>query len=212
MAQAKSAARKPRRKEKKNIALGQAHIKSTFNNTIVSITDPSGAVISWASSGGVGFKGSRKSTPYAAGMAAAVADALVGADLDLAADVGGDIAAKVTLHLVVAFDVVAERDELVVAEVLDADVLVDLRRLEDLVRAGTAHAVDVREGDHHALVARDVNAGKTCHAVLLRVLWRCGAGSVPGPPARGVPPCGVLVLLVVYSVVVFRMPLAQHPE
>ena len=70
MAQAKSAARKPRRKEKKNIALGQAHIKSTFNNTIVSITDPSGAVISWASSGGVGFKGSRKSTPYAAGMAA----------------------------------------------------------------------------------------------------------------------------------------------
>src|SRR6478735_1653365 len=70
MAQAKSAARKPRRKEKKNIALGQAHIKSTFNNTIVSITDPTGAVISWASSGVVGFKGSRKSTPYAAGMAA----------------------------------------------------------------------------------------------------------------------------------------------
>src|SRR6478735_3548584 len=69
MAQAKSAARKPRRKEKKNIALGQAHIKSTFNNTIVSITDPSGAVISWASSGGVGFKGSRKSTPYAARQA-----------------------------------------------------------------------------------------------------------------------------------------------
>ena len=69
MAQAKSAARKPRRKEKKNIALGQAHIKSTFNNTIVSITDPSGAVISWASSGGVGFKGSRKSTPYAAQVA-----------------------------------------------------------------------------------------------------------------------------------------------
>ena len=74
MATPKSAARKPRRKEKKNIAVGQAHIKSTFNNTIVSITDPSGAVISWASSGGVGFKGSRKSTPYAAGMAAESAD------------------------------------------------------------------------------------------------------------------------------------------
>ncbi|WP_221583808.1 30S ribosomal protein S11 [Microbacterium sp. G2-8] len=70
MAAPKSAARKPRRKEKKNVALGQAHIKSTFNNTIVSITDPKGAVLSWASSGGVGFKGSRKSTPYAAGMAA----------------------------------------------------------------------------------------------------------------------------------------------
>src|SRR4051794_15095529 len=64
------AARKPRRKEKKNIAVGQAHIKSTFNNTIVSITDTTGAVISWASSGGVGFKGSRKSTPFAAQLAA----------------------------------------------------------------------------------------------------------------------------------------------
>ena len=64
------AGRKPRRKEKKNIAIGQAHIKSTFNNTIVSITDTTGAVISWASSGGVGFKGSRKSTPFAAQMAA----------------------------------------------------------------------------------------------------------------------------------------------
>ena len=62
--------KKVRRKEKKNIAMGQAHIKSTFNNTIVSITDTTGAVISWASSGGVGFKGSRKSTPFAAQMAA----------------------------------------------------------------------------------------------------------------------------------------------
>ena len=61
---------KIRKKEKKNVAAGQAHIKSTFNNTIVSITDPTGAVISWASSGQVGFKGSRKSTPYAAQMAA----------------------------------------------------------------------------------------------------------------------------------------------
>lgn len=67
------AARKPRRKEKKNIAVGQAHIKSTFNNTIVSITDPSGAVIAWASSGQVGFKGSRKSTPFAAQLAAEAA-------------------------------------------------------------------------------------------------------------------------------------------
>ena len=64
------AGRKPRRKEKKNVAIGQAHIKSTFNNTIVSSTDTTGAVISWASSGGVGFKGSRKSTPFAAQMAA----------------------------------------------------------------------------------------------------------------------------------------------
>lgn len=59
-----------RRREKKNVQHGVAHVKSTFNNTIVSITDPSGAVISWASSGHVGFKGSRKSTPFAAQLAA----------------------------------------------------------------------------------------------------------------------------------------------
>ena len=70
MAAPKSAVRKPRKKDKKNIAAGHAHIKSTFNNTIVSITDPTGAVIAWASGGDVGFKGSRKSTPYAAQLAA----------------------------------------------------------------------------------------------------------------------------------------------
>ncbi|KRE35815.1 30S ribosomal protein S11 [Janibacter sp. Soil728] len=64
---------KVRRKVKKNVAVGQAHIKSTFNNTIISITDPTGAVIAWASAGQVGFKGSRKSTPYAAQMAAEAA-------------------------------------------------------------------------------------------------------------------------------------------
>ena len=63
-------AKKVRRKEKKNVVQGEAHIKSTFNNTIVTITDPTGAVISWASAGTVGFKGSRKSTPFAAQMAA----------------------------------------------------------------------------------------------------------------------------------------------
>ena len=59
-----------RRSERKNIAVGQAHIKSTFNNTIISITDPQGNVIAWQSAGTVGFKGSRKSTPFAAQMAA----------------------------------------------------------------------------------------------------------------------------------------------
>lgn len=61
---------KVRRKERKNIVAGQAHIKSTFNNTIISITDPTGAVIAWASGGTIGQKGSRKSTPFAAQMAA----------------------------------------------------------------------------------------------------------------------------------------------
>ena len=64
---------KMRKKEKKNVAVGQAYIKSTFNNTIVSITDTTGAVIAWSSAGQVGFKGSRKSTPYAAQMAAEAA-------------------------------------------------------------------------------------------------------------------------------------------
>ena len=66
-------AKKVRRKEKKNIAQGEAHIKSTFNNTIVSLTDPQGNVIAWESAGAAGFKGSRKSTPFAAQMAAEAA-------------------------------------------------------------------------------------------------------------------------------------------
>ena len=70
---AKAKAKKPRRREKKNIAHGQAHIKSTFNNTIVTITDLEGNTISWASAGNVGFKGSRKSTPFAAQLAAEAA-------------------------------------------------------------------------------------------------------------------------------------------
>ncbi|MCA1832278.1 MAG: 30S ribosomal protein S11 [Actinomycetota bacterium] len=65
--------KKAKRKEKKNIPHAHAHIKSTFNNTIVSISDPDGNVISWASSGNVGFKGSRKSTPFAAQLAAEAA-------------------------------------------------------------------------------------------------------------------------------------------
>ncbi len=70
MAAKKVAGKRVRRAERKNIAVGQAHIKSTFNNTIISITDPQGNVISWQSAGTVGFKGSRKSTPFAAQMAA----------------------------------------------------------------------------------------------------------------------------------------------
>ncbi|HHW45913.1 MAG TPA: 30S ribosomal protein S11 [Clostridiales bacterium] len=62
-----------RRREKKNIEHGAAHIQSTFNNTIVTITDVQGNTISWASAGGLGFRGSRKSTPFAAQSAAEAA-------------------------------------------------------------------------------------------------------------------------------------------
>lgn len=70
MAKKKPSKGRARKKEKKNILQGEAHIKSTFNNTIVTITDGTGNTISWESAGGVGFKGSRKSTPFAAQLAA----------------------------------------------------------------------------------------------------------------------------------------------
>jgi len=65
-----ASARRPRKRERKNIAYGVAHIKSSFNNTIVSIADPEGNILAWASAGNVGFKGSRKSTPFAAQVTA----------------------------------------------------------------------------------------------------------------------------------------------
>jgi small subunit ribosomal protein S11 len=73
MAKPAAGGRRPRRRERKNITHGVAHIKSSFNNTIVTITDQQGNTIAWASSGNVGFKGSRKSTPFAAQQAAEVA-------------------------------------------------------------------------------------------------------------------------------------------
>ncbi|HEX6570175.1 MAG TPA: 30S ribosomal protein S11 [Acidimicrobiales bacterium] len=74
MAKPKSAGgRRPRKRERKNVGYGVAHIKSSFNNTIITFTDQTGNVLSWASAGNVGFKGSRKSTPYAAQTAAEAA-------------------------------------------------------------------------------------------------------------------------------------------
>jgi small subunit ribosomal protein S11 len=70
MAKPKPGGRRPRKRERKNVVAGVAHIKSSFNNTIVSISDAQGNVLAWASSGNVGFKGSRKSTPFAAQLAA----------------------------------------------------------------------------------------------------------------------------------------------
>lgn len=72
-ATAKRTSARPKRRERKNIDRGTAHIHSSFNNTIVTITDPAGNAISWASAGGMGMKGSRKGTPFAAQMAAEAA-------------------------------------------------------------------------------------------------------------------------------------------
>jgi small subunit ribosomal protein S11 len=73
MAKPAPGGRRPKRRERKNIAYGTAHIKSSFNNTIITITDQQGNTIAWASAGNVGFKGSRKSTPFAAQLAAETA-------------------------------------------------------------------------------------------------------------------------------------------
>ena len=73
MAKPPPGGRRPRRRERKNVAYGTAHIKSSFNNTIISIADQEGNVIARASAGNVGFKGSRKSTPFAAQLAAETA-------------------------------------------------------------------------------------------------------------------------------------------
>ena len=70
MAKNVSAKKVTKKRVKKNVERGQAHIQSSFNNTIVTLTDTQGNALSWASAGGLGFKGSRKSTPYAAQMAA----------------------------------------------------------------------------------------------------------------------------------------------
>ena len=70
MAKPAAGGRRPKRRERKNIAYGVVHIKSSFNNTIITITDQQGNTIAWASAGNVGFKGSRKSTPFAAQLAA----------------------------------------------------------------------------------------------------------------------------------------------
>lgn len=70
MAKPQAGGRKPRRRERKNVTHGVVHIKSSFNNTIIAISDQEGNILAWASGGNVGFKGSRKSTPYAAQMAA----------------------------------------------------------------------------------------------------------------------------------------------
>ncbi len=73
MAKPSAGGRRPRRRERKNVTHGIAHIKSSFNNTIIAISDREGHILSWSSAGNVGFKGSRKSTPYVAQMAAEAA-------------------------------------------------------------------------------------------------------------------------------------------
>lgn len=73
MAKPPAGGRRPRKRDRKNVTHGVAHIKSSFNNTIIAISDQEGHILAWSSAGNVGFKGSRKSTPFAAQMAAEAA-------------------------------------------------------------------------------------------------------------------------------------------
>ena len=73
MAERKRGSGRQRRRERRNVPRGRAHVQATFNNTIVTITDPNGSPVAWGSAGATGFKGSRKSTPYAAGVTAETA-------------------------------------------------------------------------------------------------------------------------------------------
>src|SRR5690606_11304906 len=119
------------------------------------------------------------------GQALAVPDALVAANLDLATDVGLDLAAQVTLDLEVRLDVVTHRDELLVGELVHTQVGAHTGRLEDLLGAGAADAVDVGESDLQPLVAGEVDANQASHGGHSPSLWRRSCAPLPLPNARG---------------------------
>src|SRR5664280_3539926 len=96
---------------------------------------------------------------------ATVTDALVAADLNLAADVGGHLTTEVTLDLEVACQVVAELDQILVTKVLDSSVGADTRLGQRLLSAGATHAEYIGKCDLDALLTREVNTNKTCHLV-----------------------------------------------
>src|SRR5690606_3279829 len=131
------------------------------------------------------------------GQPLAVADALVATDLDLPANVGLDLAAEVAFDLVVRLDVVTDRHQLGVGELVDAQVGVDPRRLQNLLGAGTANPVDVGEGDLQPLVAGEVDAYQAGHSghspflvaevlrrTSLSLPWARAPASVRGSPTR----------------------------
>ena len=117
------------------------------------------------------------------------ADALVAADLDLAPDVGGDLAAQVALDLVVTLDVVAQRDQVVVREVLDADLRSDAGRGDELLRAGPADAEDVVRPDLDPLVAGQIDADESSHGRPFPSWCPAGVGPHRSRPPGRVPAC-----------------------
>ena len=130
-----TAAARARKKVKKNVAEGIAHIHASFNNTIVTITDRQGNTLAWATSGNAGFKGSRKSTPFAAQVA-----------------FDGELG-----------HVLADLLELAVVEILDLARALNPGGGEDRLRARAADAIDRGERNLGVLMVRDVDPGDACH-------------------------------------------------
>ena len=132
---AKEAVR-PRRKERKNISSGVVHVNASFNNTMITITDVQGNAIVWASSGKLGFKGSRKSTPYAA---------------------------QVAFDHIVAVDHFADGEDFGVGELIDPLGMRNLHLVDNLDGIDRADAMDVAQRDDRALVGRYIDACDTGH-------------------------------------------------
>ena len=181
----RAAARKTRRKDRKNVTHGHAYIKSTFNNTIVSLTDPQGAVIAWCSSGQVGFKGSRKSTPYAAQLAAeAAARAEVRGLLDE-----------------------AER-------IVDLSAPEQLVGLAGTITTVTAHALGLQAFDPQALNGAELSPQAvlvSCEAIVHSTAEQRASWGYLAPGRRDVIAAGALVWSEVVSRVVARTEATGRP-
>ena len=110
------------------------------------------------------------------GQTVAVTASLVGTNLDLATNVGGDLATKITLDLVVVLDVVTQGDELLVVQLMDAQVTADTGGLESLQGTGVSDSENVGQCDLEALVARQVDSNEACHVASLSSLTTLGEG------------------------------------
>ena len=131
-----------RKKEKKNVAVGVAHVAATFNNTIVTITDAQGNAVSWSSAGMMGFKGSRKSTPYAA---------------------------QIAFHQKVAVDDFTDLDHFRLGQVADPTGRIDAQLADDLVGGVRPDSMDVAKADFDSLLGRDIDAGDACQGEFSRL-------------------------------------------
>ena len=159
----KGKSKKFKKKERKHIPHGLVHVQASFNNTIVTITDQQGNTISWKSSGSLGFRGSRKGTPFAAQQAAAMTIAAIGADFDQPLDVHGDVLAEIAFHAAFLLDDLADAIDFIFTQIADLLRRLHAGRPEDAGRARVSNTEDVGKGDLDVLVARKIHACNTCH-------------------------------------------------